>query len=482
LTVKKISLLPFLTLIGYAFFSPPFAVHGQPTGWSVPEGLSNPAESALFPDLTVDHQGYLHAVWVEDFNGIGYGDTVFYSRWDGSSWSRPVDIFFELDGLTLPNIAVDNWGLVHAIWPHTWGSGVYYIHASVAEALRAPGWSRATDIASERKAYFADLASDERETIHVVWEDRADPPSTNSLLYYARSEAGGQPWTTPIDIANVDTSFTVPRMAVDNQGVIHVVAMQETEGSGDYVGDLGIAYLRSADGGRTWEKLVRISADGERAGAPGIAVDDGGNAHVVWVQGLGMYYRRWDGTAWSGINKFADLKEYKDGAWPQIAVDGAGGLHVVWFDPGRSAIYYSYSSDGGGRWSRPEMVAQGGAWRVSIAVTLGNQLHAVWGERRSPGRGGQVFHSFKLLPLPAQTPAALPVATFTPFSAPTRRPTATPVPTSQPTPTRLAWTPGPPMPPNGAQQVSWPIIAGITPVLALLGVVVLFRAVWRKES
>ena len=60
--------------------------------------FSNTVESSVDPLLLADQTGAVHLFWSEDvggrasLGGTTAGNTIMYSRWDGVTWSTPVDI------------------------------------------------------------------------------------------------------------------------------------------------------------------------------------------------------------------------------------------------------------------------------------------------------------------------------------------------------------------------------------------------------
>ena len=65
--------------------------------WSTPINLSNtPDNTSTDPFLLSDPAGYIHLFWAEK-TGPDEGqaaDTLMYSRWDGESWTQPIDLFY----------------------------------------------------------------------------------------------------------------------------------------------------------------------------------------------------------------------------------------------------------------------------------------------------------------------------------------------------------------------------------------------------
>lgn len=120
---------------------------------------------------------------------------------------------------------------------------------------------------------------------------------------------------------------------------------------------IGLAHAQQG-GEVVWDPPINLSNTLGASTRPAIAADAWGQVHVFWSEkvngappvdgeGIGVgdtiYYRRWDGTAWSDpIDIFfvqGDFGAFKE---PAVAVDSKGILHLVWV--GSSGVHYSQSS------------------------------------------------------------------------------------------------------------------------------------------
>ena len=100
--------------------------------WSAPENLSNTPQSSSSPAIIADDYGNVHAFWSEDVSGsvrpilAGSGDTIYYTRWEGQSWTKPVDILYAPDDPIADqmSVALDKQGYLHLVW--TGLTNIYY--------------------------------------------------------------------------------------------------------------------------------------------------------------------------------------------------------------------------------------------------------------------------------------------------------------------------------------------------------------------
>lgn len=95
-------------------------------------------------------------------------------------------------------------------------------------------------------------------------------------LFVAASHDGGASWTSHLVAAMPNPmSYLYPSLALDRRGKLHVVFSSMTDE------DRPIWYSTSTDGAETWTKPVPLTR-GDAGYSPWIAVDEKGNAAVVW--------------------------------------------------------------------------------------------------------------------------------------------------------------------------------------------------------
>ena len=209
---------------------------------------------------------------------------------------------------------------------------------------------------------------------------------TIAALSLAIGAGNGQPsrfpallWTGPLNISNTENDSRTPAMAVDGNGVVHVVWEE-----GDRI-------YHSYGSGQNWSPPSRV-ATGER---PAIAIDGHNRPHVVFANEIGgnfeIYYSRWDGGAWSLPRNVSSTSGVSSN--PDIAIASDGTIHVVWADntPGYSIIYHAEST-GGALWSNfPIPSANGGV--PSIAIGSDDIVHVSWQNLDEEVNRYDIYHS-----------------------------------------------------------------------------------------
>jgi hypothetical protein len=115
------------------------------------------------------------------------GDTLFYRRWDGKTWTSPVDVLATAErDATFPQLAVTPDSILHAVW--TAAGNVLYAHAPACCAENVHAWSQPIKLGSEALPNAA-LAADAQGRLHVLFSYRFQ-----SNVVYVRSDDDGLTW------------------------------------------------------------------------------------------------------------------------------------------------------------------------------------------------------------------------------------------------------------------------------------------------
>jgi hypothetical protein len=158
-----------------------------------------------------------------------------------------------------------------------------------------------------------------------AWRIRAAIAATLLLGAVAPASAGAD-WTAPITLSAPGQDAVNPQVAVDNAGDA-AFTWERFDGRHERVQ----ARVRSASG--TLHAIEPLSAHGQDASHPQVAVDSDGRAFFVWERSDGNYERvkaRIRGPA-GGIGPAQGLSAAgQDAVSPQVAVDPRGGAFFIW--------------------------------------------------------------------------------------------------------------------------------------------------------
>lgn len=361
---------------------------GGTSRWETPVALSAGAtEGGEQTAIAADKAGYVHVIWDSKANASDVQTgLIYYTQWDGSTWSLPVDIVAS-QGIGYPNIVADSSGYLHL----TYYSGCYaYITAFYAEATSARGWS--TPVCLDTTAVSQNLIIDQWDVLHVVYV------GTDNTLRYRRSEDGGVSWSLPVVVGTGpdDAFLHMPAVAVDGEGGIHVIwsAARLPEG----YPPTGIFYSRSLDDGISWTYPVTLQ---EGVAAEPAIVARGSTLYAVWGSALSWAKRFYCSSPDRG-QSWGQIVELVNGGggllWqPSLAVDSTGMVHVVTNEEYPGALYLYGLDD---RWSTPETIYAAPMAHARLALGLGNQLHLVFRDQRD----ASVQYMRLELPVPPETP------------------------------------------------------------------------------
>ena len=264
---------------------------------------------------------------------------------------------------------------------------------SLAIQISAQTWSPIKRLTwNLTNSYEPSITVDSANRVHVVW---SEPRSGNTEIFYKQSTDGGTTWSDFQRLTNNTGESFFPSLVVDSANRIHIAWVDESETS-DYCGE--IFYLRSTDSGATWSKNKRLTWNAGLSSLPSIAADSGGGIHLVWEDyspGNGdIYYKQStdSGVTWSKVTRLT--WNTSNSTEPSIAADSGGIIHVAWGDTtlGKSEIFYKRSTDSGVTWSGIKRLTWSTDWSSSpsIAVDSGSGVHMAWD--RSPSSDMEVYY------------------------------------------------------------------------------------------
>jgi hypothetical protein len=467
----------------FMMLEPHVAAQDEDTAWTESIVLSNNPR-AWNPHLTTDPWGVVHAVWNGASNpdpqidALTASDMIYYSRWDGVRWTEPVNVLATPGGrrANRPVIAAGSDGMLYVAWLSS--GDIYLSSAPVDSASSVWAWAAPRVIfAGANLPYWVDLKADERGVLHLAFvKELADV----FVISYSQSDNGGRSWSRSVEVSATKASVAArnPRLAVDQDGTLHATwaEVQLPDGAPP----LGVFYARSTDNGLTWSEPLQMAGLGY--GRTNVGLSDENTVHLVWSGTVGYEgrYHVWSadgGQTWTEAERLPGLEESFGTGFSEMVVDSTGVLHLA---TGINQQRYLTWRDG--IWSNPEKIAdvvhgreidrEGGMPR--IALSEGNRLLVLYHDHWS------VFFSSRLIDAPFR-----PVSTSVPalptsdasevtdlVSTPTAAPTATVSPTLYPV---APWAGD-----VASSNIPQPLIAGLVPVVLLLGVAVLYQMSRRR--
>ena len=227
-------------------------------------------------------------------------------------------------------------------------------------------------------SYRPAIVADASGGLHVAWYDYGE--TANQEIFYIRSTDGGSTWQPRQRLTWTEGGSFNPALAVDLSDNIHLIWEDSPSGMRD------IFYRKSTDGGTTWTAGQRLTWTFGTSSNPDIAVDPSGHLHVAWYDSTPgnpeIYYKRSTdgGASWETNKRLTWTSAYS--RYPALAADASGHLHLVYEDlsSGYSDAYYKKSTNGGTTWSASRRITwtSSNYFEPDMAVDSSNNPHAVW--------------------------------------------------------------------------------------------------------
>ena len=356
-------------------------------GWGVATTIGgDDSGSALYPQVAMDGSGNAIAVW-QQYDGVR--SNIWSTRFTvEEGWGESVLIETDNSGdARNPQIAVDDSGNAIAVWQQNDGTR-YCIYSN--RYVAGVGWGSATPIESydSEGAFNPQIAVCESGSATVVWEQEdGEFGSIHSNRYVA-----GTGWESAILIGSADdwweANVNDPQLSVDSSGNAMAVWLQ--------YGYSGTSlWSNRYEVGTGWRTATLIETEGSVsvASRPQVALDDSGNAIVVWSGSDGFRdnvcsNRYTVGNGWGDMT-LLENDDVENNSAPHVAFDGSGNAIAVWtaWHQGEE-VYPSYESGikanryvAGSGWLGATVVedlSTGMTGSLRVAVNdLGNAV-AVW--------------------------------------------------------------------------------------------------------
>jgi hypothetical protein len=259
-----------------------------------------------------------------------------------------------------PNLVADSRGDAFAAWAHR----PEFNGDSVIETSIKPGgsstWQAPVRLSSGGEdSEWPVLAVDAAGDVTAVWEGRN---GTESDIEAAVRPAGSGTWTAPVQLATDTGKYGgPPELAVDPEGDAVAVWAHEN-GAGSDV----IEASSKPHGSETWQVPVPVSAGGDLAGSPHVAMDANGDAFVVWQRWgncdrIESAIRAGASGAWQAPVALSGAEGTECASSPRVAVDPQGDAIATWQNDKGAVDFGTVEAD-----LRP---ANSSAWDAPVALS-----------------------------------------------------------------------------------------------------------------
>ncbi len=210
-----------------------------------------PDYNSLAPknSLIVDPDGDLHFVYMPDEADDGYKE-VCYKRYDGTTWSDPVQLSFGSHKSHEPTLAIDGSGNLTVVWYDyrlNYPYPDFYWNRYDASTDTWLGEELLFDAPLGVEMYQPVIVAEDDGTLHLAWSDSRASTTGGTVfeIYYSTFENGS--WGTETRLSYSDARWSIGiALILDDYGTLHLMWGDNRNYGGE---DYDIYYMtRSSDG------------------------------------------------------------------------------------------------------------------------------------------------------------------------------------------------------------------------------------------
>ena len=320
----------------------------QPSGaFSAPLEISRSPAAALPQDLRVviNAKGEAAVVWIQQNPSSGLKENPSFVdasiRAPGAGFSAPETLsplpLVSGQSADRPRVGIDAAGDVRAVWEYFDGTDDL-----IETASRAPGggFSAPKPLSVDGEdAFGPDLAVDSSGATTVVWDQDKE---SNFTVRGAGAGAGAE-LGSPVNLSTASTSSLGEPVITTAPGGAAAVAWTQPDG-----GDNLIQAATGTTGG-VFASQQAISPSGEEGLDPEVSEDASGAATIVWKgsDGTNDIVEAATGSAAGSFSAAVELSAAgQDAVFPRVAMDAAGDATAVWWrSDGSNAIVQAAGYD-----------------------------------------------------------------------------------------------------------------------------------------
>lgn len=260
-------------------------------------------------------------------------------------------------------------GLVHLVWEDDrTGSMEVYYKRSADDGLTWGRDIRLSQLTPQTVEPLPRIVA-MQSIILVLFSNRTEG---GERVFYVLSHDGGVHFSKPMQLSFGAGDQNNPAAAIVGR-TIHVVWQSYLRGQAH------VTYIRSLDGGLTWERELSLTDSGLLDRHPSIAAT-GSNVFVSWARNdLGreaVFFKasRDSGETWQKEIQLSSFEPPIFLIFPSIGSNGTA-VHVVW---NLGQLYYSRSIDGGVTWDPPTPLTYGERVHLAPEISVkGSEIRIV---------------------------------------------------------------------------------------------------------
>ncbi|MDH4466682.1 MAG: sialidase family protein [Bacteriovoracaceae bacterium] len=375
------------------------------TIWDHPSSLSDnispDGQNAYNPQAVINSAGKIVITWQQN-DGVSF--QIFYSYFDGTSWDHSSGLSDNIspDGqdCSSAQVAINNDGKIIITWYQSDGSNnqIFYSY------FDGTSWDHPSGLSDNispdgQYAYYpqTDINSDGKMVI--TWQQF---DGSSSQIFYSYFD--GSSWVHPSSLSdNISAdgqNANGPQMAMNSDGKI-VISWQQFDGT-DY--QIYYSYFDGSNWHHPSSLSDNISNDGQYSYSPQVAINDDGKIIITWYQSDGtnyqIFYSYYDGTSWDHPSGLSDniSPDGQEAISPQVVMNNDGKILITWYqnDGSNFQIFYSYFN--GTSWDHPsslsDNISPDGQESYSPKVAINNDGKIVIAWLQNDGTNDQLFYSY----------------------------------------------------------------------------------------
>jgi len=311
--------------------------------------LSKSPGEAFGPSVAITQQGTKRVYVTYHDNSTGTTQIYLIRSKKKAKFRRPQNITPHNGGAFSPRVALDTNETVCVVWGDLQTVKKVSFERSLDQGatFQAP-----VDVSrSSGEAFEPEIAVGPDNAINVVWEDTG--PGTSTIMF-ARSTDGGVSFSQPKKVSRGDGAAREAHVAIDGQGRISVVWLDQSPGNSQAF------YARSIDNGQTFSQPIDLTNDSEASiEKPYVAVfeDKVFVAYQDEADGNKQVFLVNSENAGESFSSAAQVSHANNncGRAPSASMvfDPQGTLHIVWIDASRvtpctdeGLLFYSRTTNG----------------------------------------------------------------------------------------------------------------------------------------
>ncbi len=381
-----------------------FKSENRDGAWTHPAGLSDnispDGQEVGGPQVAMNAGGDAVIVWKQSDGAQGQ---IFKSECRGGVWSHPGNLSDNISidghGANSPQVAMSANGEAVIVWQQHDGSN-YQIFMS---EYRGGSWSHPTGIGDNispdgQNAESARVVMSADGDAVIVWM-QSDGVNNQIFMSEYRDGSWDHPSGLGDNISPDGQEALSPQVAMNADGDAMIV-WQQSDGSHTQI-------FKSEYRNGVWDHpddlTDNISPDVQNASYPAVAMDDSGDAVIVWPQYEDTYLQLFKSECRSGVwNHPSGLGDSISPAgqhvwYPEVAMSSNGDAVIVWTQSDGSNRQVFKSEYRSGVWTNPsgldDNISPDGqdAYYPQVATNSSGEAVIVW--YQSDGVQAQIFKS-----------------------------------------------------------------------------------------